>query len=215
MDQEILNQPLLEHIKINYDEKREHTLSAGRQWLTYGSRTKYIIGTIAVIIFAALGSILIISLSKAHEISYQLPESIINECGDTPEEAKRNGCEFDVILYRWMPLQCFDGELMDEYLEKGQFPFAKDPSLLDLVPLDIVRQGQEPVLYTTLEFHKQHCLYDWMKLSRAYDAGRPQDSETGTIEHTKHCTYALFPTELWREPNVTTVGLEYLTCLYP
>jgi hypothetical protein len=40
----------------------------------------------------------------------------IQDCGRLIEEAKDQGCKFDVLTDLWVPSPIFDGELTEEYL---------------------------------------------------------------------------------------------------
>lgn len=36
-------------------------------------------------------------------------------CGNSPADARRNGCRYDTLLNHWVPVECMDQEWIDEY----------------------------------------------------------------------------------------------------
>eukprot|EP00249_Psilotum_nudum_P027933 c36202_g1_i1 orf=1-456(+) len=66
-----------------------------------------------------------------------------DQCGTTPEEARSRGCIFEVTLSLWVPEECYDRELEEEYLQSKDLVYYRDINLTEAVPLDEVRLGQQ------------------------------------------------------------------------
>ena len=98
-------------------------------------------------------------------------------CGDTLEEAERNGCKFDIMTFAWTPPACYDEEMaqgaLDDYSElapykaTGTWPwwrFENHTEPLAQTPDDI--QKFDPI-FTNNHYHRAHCLYLWRIMHRA------------------------------------------------
>jgi hypothetical protein len=113
-------------------------------------------------------------------------------CGNSSEEAIRNGCVLDFIPGAWVHPDCYDKDLEKEFLEYAGSHWYADPAGEQELSEDFMRRtgGPSPV-YVSLKYHDAHCAYTWRKLHRAVLRGTPIDSQIGKYQHTMHCSTAL------------------------
>lgn len=113
-------------------------------------------------------------------------------CGNSSEEAIKNGCVIDFIPGAWVHPDCYDKDLERDFLEYAGRHWYADPEGKQELSEDFMRQtgGPNPV-YVSMKYHDAHCAYTWRKLHRAVLRGTPIDSQIGKYPHTKHCSKAL------------------------
>ncbi|KUJ06454.1 uncharacterized protein LY89DRAFT_558433, partial [Mollisia scopiformis] len=113
--------------------------------------------------------------------------------GDTPTEARANGCVLDFIPGACrVPPACYDAELEEEFLGLQQWQwFADNESQHELTSEYIKETGGPSPIYVSMEYHRQHCAYTWKKFHRAVLRHVLIDSHIGGYEHTIHCSNAL------------------------
>lgn len=63
------------------------------------------------------------SSSLHHDV---LPNTTWLTCGKTVESAHEAGCRFDVMMSAWVPLPCYDEELMERTLAVEQWTWHLD-----------------------------------------------------------------------------------------
>lgn len=112
-------------------------------------------------------------------------------CGNTTDSARQRGCVFDIMSFSWLPPVCFDGELHDQFLAEEPWHWYRTDSLLEEVPIEVVRQREADHLYVDWHYHQLHCTYMWKKLHRAILNKRPWDEYIGSYVHTEHCEWVL------------------------
>jgi hypothetical protein len=101
-------------------------------------------------------------------------------CGTNANEARDRGCNFDPLTFAWLPQACYDYNLTAEYLQLQDWQWWReqpDGSRRQLSLINIM-QGSDETLYVTWEYHRQHCVYLWLKMHRAALAGNPIDGVT-------------------------------------
>ena len=109
------------------------------------------------------------------------------DCGGTPSQARKRGCVFDLMLSTWIPESCYDDEMMNSYLIKGNHTYYYDEDFLRVLPEEKARRGQYDYLWTDGEFHYRHCVYLLDMQLRSYKTGRPVVVGIYALEHTQHC----------------------------
>jgi hypothetical protein len=136
-----------------------------------------------------------------------------NHCGGTPAEARRRGCQFDVMIGSWVLPECFDRDLMEEHLLAGNWRWFSDFDLTHEMTLDEVRLGEHHVLAAPLDYHTMHCAYMWKRQAKALISSTPLDEVSLRYHHTLHCI------ETWDSAgsrgNYTTAHVGYPICKYP
>lgn len=161
-----------------------------------------IAGTISLV----LVPIITLSISKP---SPPTPLTDLGRCGTTPDEARANGCVFDLMMTAWLHPQCYDKELSDQYLRENNWTFYREREAINVISEKEARLGNYYAIYTHGSFHYQHCAYIWVKQLRAR-AKSPYvlDSDSRSEWHSQHCVDLVgFPntTKFW-EPTGTTLG---------
>jgi hypothetical protein len=131
--------------------------------------TKWKIGFVCVSITTALafmGAFLYLSMS-VHSIEkaihLQPTGAEIGDCGSshTVEEARAMGCKFDPMSWLWVRPECYDQELIDDFMNRTEWSWHTDWKLTPEteVPLDIIFRGDHPQLFTAKKYHAIHCQY--------------------------------------------------------
>jgi hypothetical protein len=83
-------------------------------------------------------------------------------CGNTPEEASSRGCKFEMQNLAWMPEDCYDAQLSEEW-NNMPWQFWADRHLQKPIPKSDVVTGFVPHVYVTYWQHKHHCMFMWHK----------------------------------------------------
>jgi hypothetical protein len=111
-------------------------------------------------------------------------------CGDSLQEAKARGCEYDILSNHWIPSECADEFSIKEYQSDGSwFPFA---DVNRTVPLTREELGDRRSYYTSMRDHIVHCAVFWRRQYRALSEGwKYLDSMIVDPEHTMHCSQFL------------------------
>ncbi|PWY96372.1 hypothetical protein BO94DRAFT_592027 [Aspergillus sclerotioniger CBS 115572] len=120
----------------------------------------------------------------------QWPPSPWKDCGNSPEEARRRGCNFDIMSFSWVLEPCDDTELTEEFLGLEDWQWFTEFNGTETVPKDVVGAG-ELDLWVSWKYHIIHCTYMWRKMHRAMERGRPMDSHLRSYNHTVHCSQML------------------------
>jgi hypothetical protein len=68
------------------------------------------------------------------------------ECVTTASEARSLGCVFDLMLSSWIHESCFDGDMMDQYLEQENHRYFPDENMTEKMPEEEARRGDYPRL---------------------------------------------------------------------
>lgn len=143
------------------------------------------------VVFSILGSLAILGVAY-----YALPQIWYNAqtcyCGKSNDEAIRLGCRYDHLAVDWLPPQCIDQSLTDEFDRSGpgiggSWPYFEDREG-QIVVEDIdefARRGQD--YHTTREWHIAHCLFTWRKQFRATYYGRDMETWNYNEGHINHC----------------------------
>jgi hypothetical protein len=117
------------------------------------------------------------------------PEAPIQNCGVTPDQARANGCIFDVMMQLWTPGACFDEVLSNRFLEVGNWTWYADPSATHIYSLEDMRKGEHDAVYVAQDYHITHCIYAWEKLVRAMRNQEPLITELISYDHVIHCRH--------------------------
>lgn len=145
-------------------------------------------------------------------------------CGSSYASAIANNCIFQLWSFSWVPPECFDNELHDEFLSlraKEGWHYYSSLSPLIKVPLDSVLAGNRNDLHSTWGQHFWHCAFYQRKFFRMVE--EHDDRREATLkmtrrdlgeEHARHCQKWLAHPEMyaWDDVRVNlTVG--YDICL--
>ena len=109
-------------------------------------------------------------------------------CGQTQEQARQNGCKYDIMMGLWVHPPCYDQELSDQFLREGNFTFTRDREGTQQVDEAEVRLGNFEMVFAEPNFHYKHCAYLWAKQIRARRKSPfILDSKARSVEHIEHC----------------------------
>ena len=131
-------------------------------------------------------------------------------CGYSIVEAKSLGCKYDSLSAAWLPPHCRDDELTADFEVQGPGPNGswiywadrEHTQELSLYEVSLYAERQPELFHTSLEWHRKHCIWSWLKEHRAKFNGVTYDPRSDTEAHIRHCGMML--TE---ESNGTTSGV--------
>ncbi|KAI0532060.1 hypothetical protein GGR58DRAFT_523602 [Xylaria digitata] len=125
-------------------------------------------------------------------IEYFMEPTDFSDCSlsDTVGEVRAKGCVFDPMGWAWVCPECFNCEIVEEYLGRGNFTFHTDLNLTSesIVPMDIIFQGDCPKLFTQKLYHLVNCT---KRMHKAVVEGLSVDSYSISSHHTRSCEQAL------------------------
>lgn len=104
------------------------------------------------------------------------------------------GCTFDQLAAAWLPSECRDEELTDEFSRAGPgldgawtyYADLKGERVLNLTEVSLLADTGEH-LYATEGWHLKHCNYSWRKQLRAPATGVAIEDRYYRIQHVNHC----------------------------
>ncbi|KAE9379518.1 hypothetical protein N431DRAFT_460771 [Stipitochalara longipes BDJ] len=112
-----------------------------------------------------------------------------NPCGNNPKEAIERGCEFDVLSFCWLPEQCLDRELTEEFRRAGPWTFYGDENKTSVVSEEEFGMDNG-LVWLTNELHLTHCAFSWLKFHKALSNGKMLHAQL-PLSHTRHCSMVL------------------------
>lgn len=136
------------------------------------------------------------------------PVEVVQDCGDTPGEARRKGCKYDAMLQMWLPAPCFDEELSEAFLTKGKWKWFYDAKEQKELPDEVMRLGEHEVAFMTDDYHRRHCAYSWELQTRAMRERRPLLDELLSVKHAHHCNTFLLSSPQLRTNSSIPLGVE-------
>lgn len=123
------------------------------------------------------------------------------QCGESAAEAKALGCIFELMTVSWVPPECHDEELNQEFRSVRDWHFYKD--LEGSQEIGEAELSEMTVLaFGTNEFHRMHCGYSWMKMHRALKRGGRIEAGISYYKHTTHCA------DMYRPANMSAIGTD-------
>ena len=136
------------------------------------------------------------------------------DCGTNVEEAHAKGCFFDIMLHSWVHEECWDKELMDEYLTRVPYHWYRDTHFKEEITVEEMRLGEHGTAAVKLEEHGTHCAYVLEKNLRAIMNGKSVARSIYSVKHAVHCLGLLVdPSKI---PGFfTQVAVEYDQCGIP
>lgn len=163
-------------------ERRESKVSA----LALCSVLALIVGTVSLVVHITHLDNTVASsppiIKTSTSTSQKLP------CGSSPQHALHESCHFDVMSFSWLPEQCFDEDLINEFELIQDWHWYADAEGTKEVPKSQVLLGEAEGLFVSFAYHQAHCVFMWKKLHRAVENHRPIDGYIGNYSHTSHCS---------------------------
>ncbi|KAK4233309.1 hypothetical protein C8A03DRAFT_48111 [Achaetomium macrosporum] len=138
-------------------------------------------------------------------------------CGSSPAEAESRGCRFDILSFAWQTPECYDDELMQEFIHYDtnntwQF-YAHPNNRTVVVDLATALRGHNRTLYVDWKYHVTHCTFTWRQMHRAYALRGYIDSHLDSYRHTLHCQWVLLENGKTPMETVNVVAeLKYPEC---
>ncbi|KAK8136466.1 hypothetical protein PG984_004406 [Apiospora sp. TS-2023a] len=134
-------------------------------------------------------------------------------CGNSTQEARSHGCQYDVLLNNWVPAPCYDADFVAEYEEDGSSAAFHDAALTQRVEGGAEALRELEFYYTSRRDHINHCAMMWRKQFAAlFERRAAFDSVVANPYHTEHCSQYLLdaPERAAKggqiEPTKTSVG---------
>jgi hypothetical protein len=114
-----------------------------------------------LLVITSMSSLIYIS-SKVHRIEANLTHGVnLGNCGksDSVEEARALGCVFDPMSWVWVRPECYDAELIEDFMNSTDWTWHTEPKLSpeSVVPLDEIYRGDHPKLFISKMYHTVHC----------------------------------------------------------
>ncbi|KAF2099050.1 hypothetical protein NA57DRAFT_56680 [Rhizodiscina lignyota] len=174
--------------------------------------------------FVVAGILTLLKFHRAPDVDDSGAEWI--ECGSTPQEAKANNCHFDPMMRAWIPHTCFFEEPLSEYDPYHDRPWYMDQNGTQRADIPTIREiirGGVPETVYARDYHTDHCLYTWRKMSIAISKKKPYvDSRSFSAWHSRHCADQISNTlrDVWNNPEVDQLPLrmsastlDYFSCI--
>ncbi|EKG13613.1 hypothetical protein MPH_09222 [Macrophomina phaseolina MS6] len=114
-----------------------------------------------------------------------------DQCGSTSEEARARGCRFEMHNFAWVPAECYDEELGDEWDSHMDWAFsrtANNSADTDAAFVAECRAGNVQEAWVPWYQHMAHCSLIMKKYMRSVMFNRPMDNWTSHWHHGEHCT---------------------------
>lgn len=118
------------------------------------------------------------------------PQTKMDQCGTTADEARARGCIFETTGFSWVTKECYDPVVEEAFLKHiatNDIKLFRDRNYTREVPMEEVRLGNGQGFYVFQEYHVAHCMFLIEKLHRALLDGKPVDGYTMPFVHTEHC----------------------------
>jgi len=131
-------------------------------------------------------------------------------CGKNPEEARKMGCQLDVMVYAWTPPPCLNNTHALMYFHSEKWPFWKHENRTEEIPADDILAGKYEGYFSTWPFHGTHCQYLLSRNLQVLPTGGPLNDYMRDREHNTHCFDEVrAPTDPRR---TLEVGMAYSSC---
>jgi len=111
----------------------------------------------------------------------------LRDCGSNADEARANGCEYDVMMQEWTPPACIDWALSEKFLAAGNWTWYADAAATQIYNATEIALGNHDVVYVEQSYHRHHCIFTWERLVRAMRTQRPLVEKLVDYDHVMHC----------------------------
>ena len=175
----------------------------------------YLGGSIILIAVFALGTVAL------RRKSFPLPQDtcrsryneVASSCGNSTAEAQALGCSFDLLSAAWLPEECQDRDLTEEFRAQGPWQYFEDSDgQVELWEGDLwKRSGSSETYWATRKWHTVHCSFEWRKMHRAIERGARMEDALRDYRHTIHCGKMFLKEGPWDELT-TEITVEFLGC---
>jgi hypothetical protein len=151
--------------------------------------------------------------SSAPDICRERYTESVRSCGNSTTEARAFGCQFDLLSAAWLPEECQDRELTEEFRAAGPWKyFADSLGRVELREEELSeRTGGENGYWTSRRWHTVHCAFQWRKMHRSIERGARMEDALRDYTHTMHCGEMFLMEGPWDE-LITEITVEFLSC---
>jgi hypothetical protein len=148
------------------DAESSVTLLENRKWKPSTRSRSQKLAIIRVILAVAVlltctVTLLSFAVTEHHIESLLHYNAEYGDCGSTHtvEEARAKGCVFDPMSWVWTRPECYDEELVADFLNRTDWEWHTDPKLKSesKVPLEVAIRGDYPRLFIHKKYHSIHC----------------------------------------------------------
>jgi hypothetical protein len=117
-------------------------------------------------------------------------------CGSSTQEAKAAGCHFDLLEFSWLPDECMEREIEQEFLSVRNWTYSVDPDGFEPLTEHQIINGDETFVHGTWEWHVTHCKFMAKKLEKLSTPGWVQymNGNIRDRHHTEHCAKVMADT---------------------
>ncbi|CAJ0547073.1 Ff.00g017000.m01.CDS01 [Fusarium sp. VM40] len=136
------------------------------------------------------------------------------DCGNSPEEARAQGCRYSIVLHAWLPKSCLaedDEEDTKDMYNGRNWPLTAASG--QNLTMEEFSSGDYGHFVTTFDWHVTHCMYVWKRLHRVMlDPTKELDSYTANYHHTSHCVKMIGGDAGGMKDSGTKVFVKYPKC---
>ncbi|EUC27358.1 hypothetical protein COCCADRAFT_52081, partial [Bipolaris zeicola 26-R-13] len=138
----------------------------------------------------------------------------IQHCGNSPSEARARGCVFESSNLAWVPAECYDKEISDEWDAKS-WVYAYGINKQN-VTLEEVLKGDLDHVWVTWSQHIAHCALMELKFQRAVQFNWPMNNWTSHYAHSLHCAKSYTEWDFMKTPNKlnSKIFIKFPVCSY-
>ncbi|EME82691.1 uncharacterized protein MYCFIDRAFT_121939, partial [Pseudocercospora fijiensis CIRAD86] len=117
----------------------------------------------------------------------------LHHCGNTPDEARKLGCRFELHNFAWVPAECYDDVLGDDWDSHDTWSYSRSINANDTDDEFVAecRAGNVNDAWMPWWQHMAHCDLIMKKYMRSVAFQRPMDNWTSSWEHYQHCSRML------------------------
>ncbi|OLN97661.1 hypothetical protein CCHL11_09627 [Colletotrichum chlorophyti] len=176
---------------------------------------------IGVLVSAFLSGLVSSKVVNSHSHS---PSSLLGripipltQCGNSPDEARSLGCRFEVHNFAWVPPECYDDELGDEWDSHNDWVWSRSPNNSADTDKHFVaecRAGNVRTAWLPWYQHMAHCDIIMKKYMRSVMLFRPMDNWTSNWPHYEHCSRMMSRFDMDPMFYNSQIGLKFPTCDY-
>lgn len=165
---------------------------------------------VVLVLIAAAGFVLGATMARMAHAS----EARIDDCGETPAEARAKGCRYDPMIQMWVPVACYDQEHSERYLSTYKWKWYYDLDAKHEMPDETMRLGEHQVAFMVDDYHRRHCAYVWEVSARALEQQRSLLDEWISSKHVHHCNGLLLspPWNSTKHPLAVEARTRYGRC---
>ena len=159
--------------------------------------------------------------NNQHHLASSSPHALkpYTNCGSSPSEAQSRGCRFDILSFAWQTPECYDAELMEQFIAYDNWTFytETDANTTDTemtretVDLATALEGHR-TLYVDWKYHVTHCTFIWRQMHRAYMIRGYIDNHVDDYRHTLHCQKTLLEKETPWDSVTVVASPKYPEC---